>query len=112
MTAPIAPRITQKLVKDGLKGRWTWDRNRPCYEYRSCDVLGGSISFRQERHTGIKGDMAFRVTYYTGVPAARWHGDTFETLKEAVAYGNEYRQTAVDATAAELGDDCLAMDRK
>ena len=107
MTIPTAPRITQKQVKAGLKGNWTWDRNDPCYEFRCCDVLAGSMSFRQRRHTGIKDSMQFVVTYYTGVPATRWASDTFDTLKEAVAYANEHRQSSVDASAAELGDDFL-----
>ena len=107
---PIAQRITQKQVKAGLKGDWTWDRTCPSYEYRRCDVLAGSMNFRQRRHTGIKGSMQFIVTFYTGNPKARWAGDTFDTLKEAVAYGNEHRQEAVDATAAELGNDF--MDRE
>lgn len=107
---PTAQRLTQKMVKAGLPGRWTWDRNDKCYEYRRCDVLAGSMFFRQQRHTGIKGDMAFRVTYYTGVPKARWASETFDTLKEAVAYGNEHRQEAVDATAVELGDNFMDRD--
>jgi len=103
---PIAPRITQKAAKTGLRGDWTWDRNQPAYEYRRTDVLGSSVTFRQDRHTGTR-KVTIRVSAYTGIAGRRWDGETFDTLKEAVAWGNEHRQTAVDASAAELGDDFL-----
>lgn len=105
-----APRITQKQVNTGLReDLWRHDRHNPAWEGRSCSVLGGSVYFKQERHTGTK-QVLWIVTHYTGVPGSRWASKTCDTLRDAVAWANDNRQSAVDASAAELGEDFMERD--
>jgi len=107
---PVAPKVTQKQVKDGLKAdHLRLNRNDHACMIRTCDVLAGSVSFTESRHTGTK-VKTFKVTWYTGIPSARWSSETCDTLKLAVAEANDHRQEAVNASAKELGDDFLTRD--
>ena len=108
LTKRLAPKITQKQVKDGLKTEtFHLDRHDHSYFLRSTDVLGGSVSFTESKFNGPGAKRSFRATWYNGNPSHRWTSDTFDTLKEAVAYANKHRQEAVDASAKELGEDFL-----
>ena len=104
---PIAPKITQKMVREGLrKEPWRLDYHNKAYVNRRTDVLGGSVTFAEQKHTGTK-LVTYDASAYTGVPEQRWDSTNKDTLKEAVAWANERRQKAVDASAAELGENFL-----
>ena len=105
---PTAPKITQKQVKDALKDTtFSLDRHDHSYFLRSADVLKGSVQFTESKFNGRPAKRTFRATWYNGNPSHRWTSETFDTLKDAVAYANEHRQEAVDASANELGEDFL-----
>ena len=105
---PTAPKITQKQVKDALKDTtFSLDRHDHSYFLRSANVLAGSVSFTESKFNGRPTKRTFRATWYNGNPSHRWTSETFDTLKDAVAYANEHRQEAVDASANELGEDFL-----
>jgi hypothetical protein len=106
---PVAPKITLTEVRRQLKTRWHQDFNNMSHTYRTASVLAGSVTFREEKHTGTK-QTAFICSFYTGNPARRWWSRSFTTLQAAVAWGNEHRQHAVDASARELGENFLADD--
>lgn len=105
---PTASKITQKQVKDGLKDEhFRLDRHDHGQFLRSSDVLGGSVSFTEFKFNGTPATRTFRATWYNGNPSHRWTSETFDTLKEAVAYANKHAQEAVNASAKELGEDFL-----
>ncbi len=105
---PNAPKITQKQVKAGLKDEiFHLDRHDRSYFLRSANVLAGSVSFTESKFNGRPTKRTFRATWYNGNPSHRWTSETFDTLKRAVAYANEHRQEAVDASAKELGENFL-----
>ena len=101
-------KITQKQIRDGLKDEvFRIDRHDHSQFLRSTSVLGNSVSFTEFRANAKGRARSYRATWYNGNPEQRWSSETFDTLKEAVAYANEHRQEAVDASAKELGENFM-----
>jgi len=59
-------KVRKALVTDG----WRLDHHNHAYVNRHTSVLGGAVSFTEQKHTGTK-KVTVRVTWYTGIEGHR-----------------------------------------
>jgi len=85
----MAKRITQKLVREVLKGDHFRPDSPPSYLYRSAELAPG-MTVVEYRHNSKQKGSYFSVRAYRGahVPI-HWDSVEMVSLKEAVAWANE-----------------------
>jgi hypothetical protein len=103
LTASSFMQLTVSEAKQALRnyGAPRLDHNDQSYVYRSADFWDGAARIREEKHTGTKA-VHYVATHYQ---AGDWHWDrkTFDSVREAVDYLNDNRESTQTAWDEALG---------